>query len=308
MVLHLYPDLPPVAFPILFTMTQPPTPSTYSQNGIDIRDALSILSLRAKSGGDSDHISPSSVSDKLKRMGQTIDIVDEETEFTELNNAAALQRGCGCAGNTTNGDINSSASSTPVVNDEEEAKKHDAMKQERARREEEIRTELRSMRAMDLLGMIFRAQQERVATYKLFEEGLSTILASGNITTYPSVCAKATASFSVLSDTINAVKASLETNNHNRKDITIAIAQLQKDESEKLNLTAALHLERLRLQNSKLEGMISSSSEGCTGEDDRTASLLKAGIRSLECNISDVVERINEALEELRCIAADESD
>ena len=65
-----------------------------------------------------------------------------------------------------------SSSSTPVTNDddEEEKEKHDAMKRERARRGEEIRTELRSMGASDLLGMIFRAQQERVATYKLFEE------------------------------------------------------------------------------------------------------------------------------------------
>ena len=54
--------------------------------------------------------------------------------------------------------------------DEEEKAKHEAMKQARERRGEEIRTKLSTMSVMDLLGMIFGAQQERVASYKLFEE------------------------------------------------------------------------------------------------------------------------------------------
>lgn len=200
------------------------------------------------------------------------------------------------------------------------------MKQERARRGEEIRTKLQSMGVVDLLAMVFQAQQERVATYKVFEEGLSTILASGNITNYPTLCAKVTASFSVLSDTINAVKSEVEqrrnNKNKNRKDddnddITTIITQLQKSESEKLNLTAALHLERLRLRNSQLDVAMtttaSSSSNndegGGGGEegvvDERTVRLLQDGIQSLERKISNVVEMINEVLEELRCIAAD---
>ena len=134
--------------------------------------------------------------------------------------------------------------------------------------------------------------------------GLSTILASGNITTYPPLCAKVTASFSVLSDTINAVKSALE-KVHGRKDIATVISQLQKSEGEKLNLTAALHLERLRLRNVQLE--VGEGSSG-GGSDDRTVRLLKDGILSLESKISGVVEAINEALEELRCIAADEND
>ena len=130
--------------------------------------------------------------------------------------------------------------------------------------------------------------------------GLSTILASGNITTYPALCAKVTATFSVLSDTINAAKATLE-EQHHRKDITTVIAQLQKSEGEKLNLAAALHLEKLRLRNSQLDASLASGAG-----DDRTVGLLKNGIQSLERKIAGAVEAINEALEELRCIAADE--
>ena len=144
--------------------------------------------------------------------------------------------------------------------------------------------------------------------------GLSTILLSGNITTYPTLCAKITASFSVLSDTINAVKSILQSNK--RIDITKVITQLQKYEGEKLNMTAALHLEKLRLRNSEVDKAISigggSSSNDSgkeeEGHDDKTAQLLKNGIQTLEGKTSKVIESINEVLEELRCIAVDETE
>ena len=69
-----------------------------------------------------------------------------------------------------------------------------------------------------------------------------------------------TATFSVLSDTINGAKATLE-ERHNRKDISTVICQLQKSEGEKLNLTAALHLERLRLRNSELDASLASGEQ-----------------------------------------------
>jgi hypothetical protein len=133
--------------------------------------------------------------------------------------------------------------------------------------------------------------------------GLSTILMSGNITTYPNLCAKVTASFSVLSDTINSVKSSVDYDDgedkqdNGRNEIFNFITHLQKFESEKLSLTAALHLERLRLRNLRLgDGY----GEGC---DEVTMKLLMEGIRSLENRIASVVESINDVLDELRCIA-----
>ena len=126
---------------------------------------------------------------------------------------------------------------------------------------------------------------------------------SGNITTYPNLCAKVTASFSVLSDTINSVKSSVDYDDgddkqgNGRNELSNFITHLQKFESEKLNLTAALHLERLRLRNSRLgDGY----GEGC---DEVTMKLLMEGIRSLENRIASVVESINDVLDELRSIA-----
>ncbi len=127
--------------------------------------------------------------------------------------------------------------------------------------------------------------------------GLSTILISRDITDYPALCAKVTASFSVLSDTINAAKSSL-LEQHKRKDIAAVVEQLQKHECEKLNFTAALHLERLRLNNSEL-GVGNDA-------DERAAKLLKESIQTLEGKISLTVQSINESIDELRCIAVDE--
>ena len=139
---------------------------------------------------------------------------------------------------------------------------------------------------------------------------------SGNITTYPALCAKVTATFSVLSDTINSVKSTLlnnddknnNKNNNQHTDITNVITQLQKAECEKLNLTAALHLERLRLRNSELDAALMNVGEGMKGDDDKTVQLLKDGIQSLETKVSSVIESINDVLEELRCIAVEESE
>ena len=153
-------------------------------------------------------------------------------------------------------------------------------------------------------------------TFDCHYRGISTIFISGNMTTYPNLCAKVTASFSVLSDTINAVKSSLlannndevkedDNNNHGqRKEISNFITQLQKSESDKLNLTAALHLERLRLRNSWLSSDGDGDDDGGGGSE-VTRKLLTEGIQSLEHKIAMVVESINEVLEELRCIAAE---
>lgn len=133
------------------------TASGSSSEGIDITEALSILSARSKTGGEFPN--SKSVPDELKRRGQTINIT-EELEFTNPANFAT----CDCA-TAEELDVNSENEFTG-----EEDAKHEAMKQARIKRGEEINLKVRSMGISDLLGMIFGAQQERVATYKIYEE------------------------------------------------------------------------------------------------------------------------------------------
>ena len=140
-------------------MTPPTSSSSSASNnkGIAIQEALSILSDRAKTG---EQISNSkSIPDELKGRGQTIDIT-EELEFTNPANFTA----CDCA--TAAADNDDSENSGDPVEDA----KHEAMKQARIKRGEEIKSKVRSMNISDLLGMIFGAQQERVSTYKIYEE------------------------------------------------------------------------------------------------------------------------------------------
>ena len=93
-------------------------------------------------------------------MGQQIDIVNE-MEFAKPN---AL--GCDCIRPDTNDGIPAAAAALS----EEEEKKHAVMKAEREKRTKEIQNKLQLMNVGELLGMIFTAQGERVATYKLFDE------------------------------------------------------------------------------------------------------------------------------------------
>ena len=144
---------------IIIVMT-PPTSATASKKGIDIQEALSILSARAKTGEDVSN--SNSVPDELKGRGQTISIADE-LEFT---NPANLMK-CDCGPRSGEDD---DTSENKVGEDAVEDGKHEAMKQERIRRAAEIKSKVRSMCVSDLLGMIFGAQQERVVTYKIYEE------------------------------------------------------------------------------------------------------------------------------------------
>jgi hypothetical protein len=129
------------------------------------------------------------------------------------------------------------------------------------------------------------------------DRGLETVMQTRNMTNYPSICAEATASFSVVSDTIRSAQNALETR-HKRKDAADLIAQLQSKEKQKLNFTAALHLEKIRERNQTEPG----------AEPDRIAALLREGVASLQNQIKTCIEGINEVLDELRCILLEEED
>jgi len=123
--------------------------------GINIKDALSILSARSKGGGENLSFNSNDIPRELTEMGQTIDIMDQ-LEFTKTD---AFK--CEC----------SSENSLQLdVNDVKDNEQHEAMKQERLKRGKEIQSTLQSLSVSELLGTIFAAQEERVATYKIFDQ------------------------------------------------------------------------------------------------------------------------------------------
>lgn len=123
------------------------------------------------------------------------------------------------------------------------------------------------------------------------------ILATSNLTNYPAICAKATASFSILSDSIKSIQdVLLQEKNGNRKDLVAMVTALQTQEKEKLNVTAALHLEKIREQNELSRG------------DERASDLLKEGVVTLSKRVTACVLAINELLEEIRYAMAEEGE
>jgi cysteinyl-tRNA synthetase len=131
--------------------------------------------------------------------------------------------------------------------------------------------------------------------------GLEGVLRTGNLSEYPVICAEVTASFSVVSETINAVQKSLK-KKHERTDLSAVISRLQAGEKEKLSLTAALHLEKIRAQ---AQACIDKET---LASDTRISSLLSQGISSLQQKILATIDGINESLEELTMALDDESD
>ena len=119
---------------------------------------------------------------------------------------------------------------------------------------------------------------------------------TGNINNYPLICAKATASFAVLSHTIKVISDILA-KTHHRKDLSGFLTTLQEYECEKLNVTAALHLEQLRAHD---EANIQANG------DHRITALLHEGISSMNQAVNTCIEKINEVLDELRLVIADD--
>jgi hypothetical protein len=252
--------------------TPPATDATESsRKGINIRQALDILSARTShdhshSHSDAQAGCQQNATDESKAMGQTIDLNAPERATPDPETIAKSM--------------------------EEERKKLD---RDRKTREEQIRAHLQTMSVKDLLQAVIEAQRERVATYRTYDGGLDTVLQNGNMTEYPTICARATASFSVLSDTVNTISSILK-DAHKRPELLKLLSQLQKDEREKLNLTAALHLERIRQRNLEQAG------EG----DERVAQLLQDGATSLTSKLATCIDSINETLEEIRYAVGDE--
>jgi len=148
------------------------TMSRNSAIGIDIRDALSILSSRAVAGGDVGlHEGTEEISDEHKAMGQTIDLL----ESTEASNS-----GCGCgsrsradvgegieSGESDRASCGATSADALTSIDQQQMKKD--LEKRRKEREEEIQTKLKDMPIRSLLNTVFEAQRERTTTYQEYD-------------------------------------------------------------------------------------------------------------------------------------------
>ncbi|CAB9505473.1 expressed unknown protein [Seminavis robusta] len=244
-------------------------PAPSKQTGIDIQQALDILSDRSPHDHSGCHAHQT---DQLKSMGQTIDLNNNSTSEQNNNN------------NNENDDP-----------DQKQQQELEDLEQRRKERAAQLQEELKSMTVKELLQTVLETQQQRVATYQGYNQSLTQVLQSANMTAYMSSCAHTTAAFAVLSDTIRAVRQALP------PKLAKLITNLQQHEQQKLHLTAAWHLERIRERN---ENMIHDTNSG----DKRIAKLLNQGVQSLQQQLQECVEEINECIEEIRYAMMEEED
>jgi len=231
---------------------------------IHIDDAMRILSMRQKDDANrrKDADASSSCPCGLQKGGKLFDM--------------ARLRGMGQVLSVVGGGEESEAASVDETREEEERnrKKKEQLAKDRYE-------ELSKLSTKDLISVVMKAQEERTRTYTQYNKDLDAILQTHNIGHYVTIVARVTAIFSVQSDVINTAKRCIA-EIHDKKDIEALISSLQSYEKEKLSLTAALHLERIREDESK-------------GDQ-----LLLQGISSLRSKIFKVIGNINECLEELR--------
>jgi hypothetical protein len=285
-----------------------PSPSVLqrdSQSGIDIRQALDILASRTPhhhspkhgspccGGGDSKPPPPA-----LKSMGQTIDMFAPSSDSPHSSSESTAQK-------TTTTSTSGANAVTP------------------AEQRQTIRDSLKDLPFIALLKMVLTAQEDRVRTYRLYDEALGKVLVSNRLTDYPPACLAATAAFSVLSNTISAVREELSDRVDSKIDPLILtstsssvmkwIRDLQESERQKLQLTAAYHLERIRANDLKPSNTSDDYGNYNENDDDgevdmRELSLLNNGIADLRSRIETCRSDINSIIEDLRCTLVEQME
>lgn len=276
--------------------------SAYSAKaGISIEDAMFILSSRAKSEGEQDALK--AATPEMRALGQTLDLMNSQT-WTRSG-----ESGPNCCLSEEGGQQNDVKTSSSI-----ESESKDAPLNLQEAKNDKMKMELSKSTSKELLSKLFELQQSRVEVYKQFNSGLDNILQSGNLTTYPDLTANITASFSVISNSIRCILEIMQ--NHiegsktkefqlEKEDLSTLsncikfTKQLQNLEREKLNYTAALHLEKIRERNERL------NVEARESSDEKVLNLLQQGVMGLQSKISRCIEQINETLEELRYASFD---
>ena len=262
-------------------------PQGDSQSGIDVRQALEILSSRTPN--ERPGVKESNL---LKNMGQTIDLY-----ATSSDSRGSLPENSTTQNQTTKpiATVDSSANSI-----EHRQKTRESMK---------------GLSLTELLKVLLKAHEDRVKTYRLYDAALEKVLVSSRLTDYPPACVAATAAFSVLSNTVTAVRDELSdrkkestTGTSTLSSVITWINDLQDSEKQKLQLTAAYHLEQIRANNLKKSNASGDNEEDgdAQGIDERELLLLQNGISDMRSKIGTCISDINSIIEDLRCTLVEE--
>lgn len=268
-----------------------PAPS----QAISIDDAMSILTLRAKSGGEKGALQ--AATPELKKLGQTLDLMNSQ-KWTRDGNGVGDSDGCCDPSSVDTQAMSSETKENENANtDQSSTDASSTNGKSDTSQTSKLQQELAKLPPKELLVTLFNLQQQRVEVYLQFNSGLDTVLQSGNLSAYPDLTTNITASFVVISNSIRGIQQLFQKGDAGDNDVAGFINKLQVFEKEKLNITAALHLEKIRERNERL---VLEEAQGDSDSDERILLLLKKGVKELEAKMSDCMENITEILEELR--------
>ncbi|EGZ05089.1 hypothetical protein PHYSODRAFT_320201 [Phytophthora sojae] len=154
--------------------------------------------------------------------------------------------------------------------------------------------DLALLSARELVQTFHRLQETRVQIYTEFRQGFQVHQKTEQFTSF---CSGITERFSAVSEKINRVEKLLRDEKQQ-----VAIAQLlrkvQLEEKEKLLLTSAVLIEKMRLSDATKQ----------PEPDESTIAFLERSVQTLTAKHTDCVVRINEILEDLRAEGADLED
>lgn len=262
--------------------------ATTDSSGITVSQAMSILSSRASISGERDALQ--AANPELKKLGQTLDLMNSQ-QWTNVVDGEGNQA-CPCGPEADSQLFTSSEKNTTEKSRTSSAKEDDKEAVDKSK-SSEVKNELAKQSSSELMKTLLTLQNERVQAFRKFNSGLDIVLESGNLSQYPTLTTSTTASFAVISKHVRNIENILKERGHER--ISKFIKQLQSFEKEKLNLTAALHLEKIRERNERL---VLGDMESDT--DKRILLLLEEGVRELLKKVQQCEEDINDILEEIR--------
>ena len=175
---------------------------------------------------------------------------------------------------------------------------------------EAVKTDLAGNTLPQLLRLLLAKQEERVAVYKRFEEGFLLFLQVAEATGYEELVRRTTATFATISGGINTVEAELK--RRGSGELATTVRRVQEMEREKLELTARHQILRHGLAVDQLHADGLAADEATAAAAARTAPLRAEEGREVEAKLASLTERLNEALDEVRCelceLAADEEE
>ncbi|CAI5711173.1 unnamed protein product [Peronospora effusa] len=148
--------------------------------------------------------------------------------------------------------------------------------------------------SQELVQTFTRLQEMRVQIFKDFRQGFQVHKKTQQ---FPAFCSGIKDRFSAVSEQINHIEKLLR---DEKQQVAIAqlLRKIQEEEKEKLLLTSAVLIEKMRLCDAAKHHE----------PDHSTIAFLERSVETLTMKHTDCVVRINEILEELRAESADLED